>query len=146
MKRPGFAKQTATLHEIQKSHARTLVDTGLAQRALSRRFDDAWFQDAAMTSDGTETKPVVMVDDDPHSRRLYVHLGQGVAATGTPGSEVSIATVLNPGSPTEVLVPEDGFTMEDVRVVQALAEELTAMRSSALPNLSSDLLAIYSVQ
>jgi hypothetical protein len=75
---------------------------------------------------------------------LYVYLKRNKENEEFASEEVNIAIVRSPGSPNEVVKPEEGFTMEEVTIVRSLVCELAARRGNDLPNLSSNLLTISS--
>jgi len=135
-----FELQKYSLVESQKRHARELMISGIAQKALRRRFDDNYYADATTTDTPSESLPVVMFDgSNPDENYLYVYLLRDKEFVGT---EVNIADIKNPGTPEEVVKPIEGFTVDEALIVKSLVDELVARKSTNLPNLSDDLLGI----
>lgn len=140
---PTLFSQLAELQTMQYRHAGELIKSGIASHALRRRFDETWFSDAAQSPASAESLPVAMADtSDGDNTYLYVLLKRGGQNDTVVGEEVNVATIKNPGTPVEEVVPEDGFTVDEVSTLRGLVNELTARRQKDLPNLSDNLLAI----
>lgn len=133
--------QRILLAETQKRHARELIINGIAQRAFRRRFDEDWYSDTATVDIPSESLPVVMFDggNPGYNNYLYVYL---LSNGDVSGAEVNIADIRKPGTPDEIVVPIEGFMVNDATIVKSLVDELLARKKIDIPNLSDDLLGI----